>query len=65
MGQDVSVIMRRLPDSLLSIGSESTTMATSLAHSASMRHAGSKRMSVRTVLGLVGEEWCRHPMIMP
>jgi len=29
-----------------------------------LRHTGSKRMSVRTVLWLVGEEWCRHPMIM-
>ncbi len=30
-----------------------------------LRHTGSKRMPVRTALGFVGEEWCRHPMIMP
>lgn len=30
-----------------------------------LRHAGSKRMSVRTELWLVDKEWCRHPKIMP
>ena len=30
-----------------------------------LRHTGSKRMPVRAVLGLVGKEWYRHPMIMP
>ena len=29
-----------------------------------LRHTGSKRMPVRTALGFVGEQWCRHPMIM-
>ncbi len=30
-----------------------------------LRHAGSKRMPVRTALGLVGERSCRYPVIMP
>jgi hypothetical protein len=30
-----------------------------------LRHTGSKRMPVRAVLGLIREEWCRHPMMMP
>ena len=30
-----------------------------------LRHTRSKRMSVRTLLRFVQEEWCRHPMIMP
>jgi hypothetical protein len=30
-----------------------------------LRHAVSRRMPVRAALGLVGKEWCRHPMIMP
>jgi hypothetical protein len=28
-----------------------------------LRHAGSKRMPVRTALGHVGEQLCRHPMM--
>jgi len=29
-----------------------------------LRHTRSKRMPVRTPLGLIREEWDRHPMIM-